>query len=203
MVTVPVEGEGLVLDAVWQSGKESAAVIAPPHPLYGGSLDHPVCNEIAFALYEQGFASLRFNWRGVGASQGVPTGDAGAAERDYRAALDHVYATLPGPITAAGYSFGAATALAAAQHDERIGALLLVAPPAAMLRELSLERFTGPIRVIVGALDDFAPADELAELFEGLAGARLHVIPKVDHYFTTGGLAELSELVSTSGLSAS
>ena len=69
MVTVPVEDEGLVLEGVWQNG-DRGAVVAPPHPLYGGSFDNPVVNEIAYALHRLGQASLRVHWRGVGASPG-------------------------------------------------------------------------------------------------------------------------------------
>ena len=65
---VRVPKDELVLEAAWQSGDDRAAVVAPPHPEYGGSLDNPVVNELAYALYQEGFASLRFNWRGVGAS---------------------------------------------------------------------------------------------------------------------------------------
>ncbi len=194
MVTVPVEDEGLVLEGVWQNG-ERGAVVAPPHPLYGGSFDNPVVNEIAYALHRLGQASLRFNWRGVGASQGVATGDWGAAECDYRAALDHVVATVGAPVTAAGYSFGAAVALRLALRDERISDLVLVAPPIQMIKSLDLESFEGPIRVLVGAHDEIAQAAELAEFFLPRAGARVGVIENADHFFVHGGLAELSTLI--------
>jgi alpha/beta superfamily hydrolase len=194
-VTVPVDAEGLILEGVWQAGTERAAVIAPPHPQYGGNLEHPVVNEIAFALHKEGFASLRFNWRGTGASQGVPTGERGAAERDYRAAVDYVRQNLSVSLTGAGYSFGAATALAVALHDERIRALLLVAPPIQMLRDLAIEQFPGPVSVIVGGDDAFAPVQRLSEILEPLSNARLDVIPRADHFFATAGLADLSQLV--------
>jgi alpha/beta superfamily hydrolase len=194
-VTVPVETDKLILEGVWQAGTERAAVIAPPHPQFGGSLEHPVVNEIAYALFRQGIASLRFNWRGVGGSQGVPSGDLGAAERDYRAAVDHVHRTLPAPVTGAGYSFGAAAALGVAMHDERVRDLLLVAPPVEMIRTLAIERFQGSIHVIVGDADDFAPVGGLSGILEPLPNARLDVIPRVDHFFSTGGLAEISQLI--------
>ncbi|MFQ5514217.1 MAG: alpha/beta hydrolase [Myxococcota bacterium] len=195
MVTVPVEDEGLTLEGVWQAGKERAAVIAPAHPIYGGSLEHPVVNEIAYALYREGFASLRFNWRGVGASQGVMSGDPGAAERDYRAALEHVACTVPGPLTACGYSFGAAAALRVGLGDERVRSLLLVAPPIDLIVDQPLEALERPLHVIVGSHDAFAPVTALSELLEPLPCARLDVIPKADHFFAGGGLADLDELI--------
>jgi alpha/beta superfamily hydrolase len=89
-VTIPLAAQGLVLEAVWQAGDHKGAVIAPPHPEYGGSLDSPVVNEIAYGLHREGYASLRFNWRGVGASQGRLSGDVDAAMEDYAAALGHL-----------------------------------------------------------------------------------------------------------------
>ena len=195
-VTVSVEADGLVLDGIWQAGRERAAVIAPPHPLFGGSFEHPVLYELAFALYKRGMASLRFNWRGAGGSQGVATGDPGSAERDYRAALDYVASSVAGPITGAGYSFGAVTALAVGLLDARLQDLLLVAPPLDMLKKLDVARFEGPMHVIVGSQDALAPAEALSRIFEPLANARLDVIPKVDHFFALSGLAELGALVA-------
>ena len=191
-ITIPVaSSEDLVLEGVWQAGGTRGAVIAPPHPLYGGSLEHPVVNEVAYALYRAGFSSVRFNWRGVGASQGASSGDVLVAERDYRAALEHLAASVDGPLLAAGYSFGAAAALRVALGDERVRSLILVAPPVAMIRELPLEKFEGPMHVFVGQDDTYAPVAELSELLAQLPSACLEVIPKTDHFFARG-LAELS-----------
>ena len=101
MATLSVPDEGLVLEAVWQGGHPRVAVVAPPHPAYGGSLDNPVCSELAYGLYKAGWSSLRFNWRGVGASQGAVSSETGAADADYTAALDHVADTVDGPVLAA------------------------------------------------------------------------------------------------------
>jgi len=194
MAPIAVPGSGLVLEGVWQKGAGRGAVIAPPHPLYGGSLEHPVVSELAYGLYKAGIASLRFNWRGVGGSQGRITGDWAAAEDDYLAALEQVASTLPPPVIAAGYSFGAAAALRVGLKDPRVSELLLVAPPAGMIESLPLDTFRGPIHVIVGGRDEFAPLDELSTLLEGLPNANLDVIPKADHFFGAQGLAELAEL---------
>ncbi len=192
MVTVPIEDEGLVLEGVWQKGDPPGAVVAPPHPLYGGSFDNPVVNEIAHALFRQGSASLRFNWRGVGASQGKATGDLGVAERDYRAALELVVENSGAPVTAAGYSFGAAAALRLALHDDRIAKLVLVAPPVELIKALDLERLNKPVHVVVGGYDEFAPASELSDLFSPLPDARVGVIDDADHFFVQTGLGALA-----------
>ncbi len=194
-VTIPLGDEGLVLDGVWQKGEGRAAVVAPPHPEYGGSLDHPVVSEIAHALYRRGYASLRFNWRGVGGSQGRVSGDPASAVADYGAALEHVAQTLDAPIIGAGYSFGAATALRVALHDRRIRQLVLVAPPVAMIESLAVDRLGVPLHVIVGERDAYAPPDRLADWVESLQGAELRVIPGADHFFAASGLAELAALL--------
>jgi alpha/beta superfamily hydrolase len=195
MVPVYVSSGGLSLEGVWQKGAGRGAVVAPPHPQYGGSLENPVVSEIAYGLYKAGVASLRFNWRGVGASQGRVTGEWSAAEEDFTAALEQVAATMPPPVVAAGYSFGAATALRVGLRDPRISELILVAPPVGMVEKLPFEEFRGPIHVIAGGRDELAPLDELSSLLEGLPNANLDVIPKADHFFAAYGLAELAELV--------
>lgn len=198
MVPIVVPGTGLVLEGVWQKGEGRGAVIAPPHPEYGGSLENPVVSELAYALYKAGVASLRFNWRGVGASQGVISGDTTAADEDYLAALEQVCETAGVPVIGAGYSFGAATALRVGLRDPRVAELILVAPPIGMIESLPIDDFSGPIHVIVGGRDTFAPIGRLSSLFEGMPNANLDVIPKADHFFASHGLAELVELVRSS-----
>ncbi len=198
MVPILVPGAGLTLEGVWQKGDGRGAVIAAPHPEYGGSLESPVVSEIAYALHKAGIASLRFNWRGVGASQGAISGDSSAADEDYLAAVDQVSETTGAAVIAAGYSFGAATALRVGLRDARISELVLIAPPISMIASLALADFRGPIHVIVGGRDTFAPLGQLSALLEGLPNANLDVIPKADHFFVSDGLAELVELVRTS-----
>src|SRR5271166_3947152 len=100
MVTIACESlgagaalEGLFLHAAGPS--RGGAVVAPPHPLYGGSMENPVVSELAFVCARAGLASLRFNWRGVGASSGVPSGALADAADDYAAALSHLRDSVP------------------------------------------------------------------------------------------------------------
>ncbi len=83
-------------------GPVGGTVIAPPHPLYGGSMDSPVVTEIAHACEHAELESLRFNWRGVGASAGEVTGDPAVGTADYAAALDWIEESVEGPIVACG-----------------------------------------------------------------------------------------------------
>ncbi len=197
MVTIPAPGEGGgALEAVFlpAAGEtRGAAVVAPPHPLYGGSMDNPVVTEVACALQELQLASLRFNWRGVGASSGVPSGDPDEAARDTLAALEQAAETAPGELVASGYSFGAVAAVAAASSGRLprpVSRLVLVAPPPTLLRPGALAAAPAPVLVVAGAADALAPPRELARLLEGLPGARLEVVARADHFFMAG-LGEL------------
>jgi alpha/beta superfamily hydrolase len=178
------------------AGSHRGAVIAPPHPLFGGSIESPVLSEIAYACTKTGIASLRFNWRGVGASAGLPSGHAEDADLDYRAALAHMGETVAGPIVACGYSFGAASAVRVAEAERRVDRLVLVAPPPTMLPPDAFARLERPVLVLVGERDSLVAPAELRELTRTAGGADLEVIPMADHFFGAG-LADLSRLAAT------
>ena len=197
---VPVQdGESmLALEAVWLAPPAASreadaptplAVVAAPHPSYGGSLDNPVVTEIAHALRGCGAGTLRFNWRGVGASQGEVSADVEQAAADFTAALDHV--DQGGPLIGAGYSFGAATAVRVALRDPRVRALVLVAAPARMLAVLPLDALRVPVLFTAGTRDSYAPRAEIDALLRDLPGARIEWLGGIDHFFGIG-LGELA-----------
>jgi alpha/beta superfamily hydrolase len=173
--------EGLFV-AESQAGS-GGAIVAPPHPLYGGNMDSPVVNEIAHACHTAGFASLCFNWRGVGASAGTPSGETDAADADYTAAVEHLADTVDPPLVACGYSFGAATALRVGCAQPTVRKLVLVAPPPALLDPAQLDSFPGRVLVVAGDQDAIAPAAVLAELVAEVASATFRAIPEADHFF--------------------
>ena len=176
-------------------GITRGALLAAPHPLYGGSLDSPVLTELAFACTQVGLGSLRFNWRGVGASAGEPSGGAAEADCDYGSALDHLAETLAGPLVAGGYSFGAAAALRAVASAPRVDRLLLVAPPPALVAPAAIAGTGRRTLVLAGEYDTIAPARELRAAFENVPQVELHVIPHADHFFGEG-LSELARLAA-------
>jgi len=193
------DAAGLALDGLWLAAPGEArggAVIAAPHPLYGGSMESPVVTELAFACERARLSSLRFNWRGVGASAGAATGEGEAAAEDFAAALAFVADSAEGPLVAAGYSFGAAAAVRAARGEPRVRRLLLVAPPPPLLDVPALEAFAGPVLVVTGERDRIAPQEALGPLVQALPRARLAVLAETDHFFATEGLGELSRVVS-------
>jgi alpha/beta superfamily hydrolase len=189
---------GVYLNAAGEP--RGGAVVAPPHPLYGGSMDHPVVNELSWACSSAGFASLRFDWRGVGASTGTPSGEAAHANADYGAALDHVCETVEGALVACGYSFGAGAALRASAGQPRVRRLVLVAPVPALTDPDILRGFGGSVLAICGARDGLAPPAEVESLLACAADARVVVVPDADHFFSVG-LAAISRTV-TEGLQA-
>jgi alpha/beta superfamily hydrolase len=190
------DAAGLALEGLFVAGHADdprGALIAAPHPLHGGSMDVPVVCELAFGCAQAGVASLRFNWRGVGASAGEPSGEAELADADFRAALGHLAESVEGEIVGCGYSFGAAAALRTASRDPRVRRLLLVAPPPVLLDRATLERFQGPLLVIVGERDTLAPPAVLEGWLPEHPGARFERVPGADHFFSRG-LSEISRL---------
>lgn len=197
-------GPGSELEGIFiagAAGGDRGAVVSPPHPLFGGSLESPVLSEIAHACTRAGIASLRFNWRGVGASAGAPSADPADADVDYRAAVAQMAETVAGPIVACGYSFGAAAAVRVALDEPRIDRLILVAPPPAMLPPGAFERLARPALVLVGELDSLADPEALRDLAAAAGGVEVEWIPLADHFFGAG-LADIGRL-SASWLEAS
>src|SRR6059058_3169935 len=109
----------------------AAVVFAHPHPQFGGTMHTKAVYQGAKGLTRIGCAVLRFNFRGVGRSAGeFDQGDGEHA--DFRAALDYMAARYPGvPLWAAGFSFGAWVALEVGAADDRVTALIGIAPPVA------------------------------------------------------------------------
>jgi alpha/beta superfamily hydrolase len=106
-----------------------AVVITHPHPLYGGTMSNPVVETIQSAYQQYGYATLRFNFRGVGGSQG--NFDNGVGEKDdVRAAIAYAERMHAAKIDLAGYSFGAwVNAAVAAAKRTPIHSMVMVSPP--------------------------------------------------------------------------
>jgi alpha/beta superfamily hydrolase len=163
----------------------AAAVVCHAHPLQGGVMHFKVVFRAAKALQAQGLAALRFNFRGVGRSQGVH--DHGRGEQDdVRAALAEMGRRFPGlPLVLGGFSFGSVMALRVGLGDERVRALFALGFPASMVPDLSFLGVGGKPRLFVqGAADAFADAARIREVVERLPEPKaLVVIPESDHFF--------------------
>lgn len=163
----------------------AVAVIAHPHPLFGGSMDNKVVTTVARAMAAAGAAAYRFNFRGVGKSEGIH--DDGRGEtRDMLAVIDYVRRQQPGlPLWLSGFSFGGAVALAA---GVQAGAseLILVAP--AFERLAGWDLAVGDAGVPESALVIHGEHDETVLLASSLDWARprsvpVVVVPGADHFF--------------------
>jgi alpha/beta superfamily hydrolase len=202
-VTIPLiggEAAGLALDGLYVAPDPAldapgGAVIAPPHPLYGGSMDSPVVAELSWAIARTGLATLRFDWRGVGASAGAPSGELDDAAVDYGGALAQLGESVAGPLVAAGYSFGAAAAVRAASQDPRVASLVLVAPPPSMLDREALAARAFDVLILAGEHDRIAPVAALEAIAASLRRARFVRIDEADHFFGAG-LSDLGKAVT-------
>jgi uncharacterized protein len=157
-------------------------VLCHPHPLYGGDMDNPVVVRAAEVAQRLGFATLRFNFRGVGTSGGTHGG--GIAEMDdVRAALARIQTAVPAgaPIGLLGYSFGAWVSGRVAAADPR--PLCLIAPPLGMLDWTTLPPARRDLCVVAGNRDAYCPLPDLERFAAGLSGARVAIIDGADHFF--------------------
>lgn len=178
----PLALEGM-LQTPAGSGPFPAVVVCHPHPQYGGDMHNTVVTAIVRGVTARGMAALRFNFRGVGRSEGGYDGGRGEQD-DVRAAL--ACAAARPEVDAArlglvGYSFGAVMAALAA--DERVAALALIAPPLAAT-DLGdrLTTFPRPLLLLAGERDQFCPADALHRL-AAQSRAELVLVPGVDHFW--------------------
>lgn len=169
----------------WPDGPPRAvAVIAHPHPQFGGTMQTKAVYEAARALTRIGVAALRFNFRGAGVSRG--TFDEGRGEQeDYRAALDEAARRFPGlPVWAVGMSFGAWVATEVGARDPRVTLLVAMAPAVDHYAFDGLRRATKPAFIIHGEEDDVAPVRHARLLYSEMADPKeLVVIEGADHVF--------------------
>lgn len=161
----------------------ATAAIAHPHPQYGGTMHDTVVETLWRKLGAANIATVRFSFRGSGASTGTHTG--GDLERlDARAALDHAASLAPDqPLIACGYSFGADVTLACDRPG--IAMWLVVAPPLALFEpnELVAASAGRPTHLFVAEHDQFAPPDVVRQRVASWPDASVHVIDQADHFF--------------------
>lgn len=182
------------LEALWHRGdRRPALLILCPHPRFGGSsMDAPLCLEMAFAASRLGMPTLRFNWRGVCASQGEMGGltesleDAQEALAALRANVSH------SEIVIAGHGFGAAIACELARVEPSILGAILVAPTGAELNASALADLPCEIRLVLPGATDQSFEDVTALSAPHL---RVEVVPEADAGFVEA-LSQAGEAVA-------
>ncbi len=175
------------------------AVVAHPHPLFGGTKDNKVAQTLARAFLQLGYVVLRFNFRGVGKSAG--THDNGLGEsKDLVELVQHAKSVLLDdstknkPVALAGFSFGAFVTTHAARELREmgvaVGKLVLVGTATSRFEVAEVPADT---LVIHGEVDDTVPLESVLQ-WAGPQNLPVVVMPGVEHFFH-GKLPQLKELV--------
>jgi uncharacterized protein len=173
----------------------AAVVFAHPLPTEGGTMHTKVVFRATKALASLGCAVLRFNFRGVGASEGE--WDEGPGElADYRAALDAMASLYPHTeLWAAGFSFGSYVAMTVGATDERVRLLLGVALPVDRYDFSAVRTSTKPKFLIQAERDEICPLKRAYEFYGQLSEPKeLVVIDGADHLFD-GKVSEVSDAI--------
>jgi len=192
MPEVVINGpEGRLEGRYHHSKQENApiAVMLHPHPQHGGTMNNKVVYTLYHAFVRRGFSALRFNFRGVGRSQGIF--DRGEGElSDAAAALDWMQSYNPNASACwiAGFSFGAWIAMQLLMRRPEIDCFIAVAPPASSFDFGFLAPCPASGLIIQGDQDQLVTADSVQRLATKLAHQRdiqiAHtIIPGADHFF--------------------
>ncbi len=183
------------------SKASGAAVVAHPHPLYGGTMHNPVVEVVFDALVSAGLSTVRFNFRGVGLSQGAHGGGTGE-QHDVQAAIDFVAqldshdadseaadidpsqtAVADRRIILAGYSFGADVVLSC--DDAQIIGWVAVAPPLQVIAadEMKAKASDKPTLIIAGTEDEFRTAESVGDQTNDWINTTVCPVEEASHFF--------------------
>ena len=201
---------GRIETILWSTSEEAegarpplAAVVCQPHPLFGGTMHNKVVYQTAKTIHRFGLPVVRFNFRGVGLSEG--THDKGLGEKeDVLAVIDFLAAEFPGvPLLLAGFSFGSWVGLDAGCGDPRVTVLLGLGLPVGDLDSRSfayLDRCDKPKLLVSGEFDRFGPPNKLRAMVERFPShvkenTRVAIVAGGDHFFT-GHLPELDRTIA-------
>jgi alpha/beta superfamily hydrolase len=184
--------DGLRIEAVLESSADprAAVVLCHPHPDMGGTMNAPLLLALRDDLVRRGWAVLRFNFRGIGASEGEPsTGVAEIAETE--AALAEVRRRIPGvEVAVAGWSFGGAVAVRSAERDDSIAGCAAIAPavrakpnvtaglPPAGELDLGV-----PLLFVCGAHDTVVSPDDCKQWIDAVPAGLFVGIACANHFF--------------------
>lgn len=172
-----------------------AALVCHPHPLFGGTMHTKAVFRAAKAAIQAGVPALRFNFRGVGQSQGHY--DSGKGEQaDARAALGFLASRYPEtPVLMMGFSFGSAVGLRVGAADARVIALVGMGLPVKSYDYSYLATCSKPKLLVEGTEDEYGPRSMVEDTVARFAPPkRLHWVEGADHFFT-GRLDEVEQTI--------
>lgn len=195
-----IDGPAGALEVVLESPEGTApiglAVVAHPNPQQGGTMDNKVVHTLVRAFVAQGWQAVRFNYRGVGASEGA--WDDGRGEVDDLLAVIARHRTDPAlrqaPLALAGFSFGGYIAAEAAQRlsaqGQAVGPLVLVSPATT---KFTVPEVPAQTLVVEGELDDVVPLPSILD-WARPQSLPVTVVPGTGHFFH-GQLGTLKQIV--------
>jgi len=185
--TLWIEGPAGKLEAVGRFAQErppAGAVVAHPHPLHGGTLHNPVVFHADRELSRLGWSTLRFNFRGVGRSDGAhdegrgEVGDVGSAVSWLRGVVD------PAPLVLVGFSFGSWCAIRHAVTDPNVAGVVAIGLPIKKYPFHEVADLRRPFAVVQAENDEFGAAAEVEAFLKASAvEAPVHVVPGTTHLF--------------------
>jgi uncharacterized protein len=183
--------DGLTLEAELDTvhGAKASLLLCHPHPKMGGTMNAPLLLAIRDEMVRRGWNVLRFNFRGIGSSEGhASTGLEEVA--DAQGGLGHVRQRFQVPAAIAGWSFGAAVAVRTAATDDDLVGCVAIAPAVEEKPDITAglppARDLGisvPLLVVVGANDEQVNAEVVGAWAGELDEATLEVVPGANHFF--------------------
>jgi alpha/beta superfamily hydrolase len=179
-----------------------AAVVCHPHPLFGGTMHNKVVYQAAKTIHRFGLPVVRFNFRGVGLSEGRHDNGQGEMD-DVITVLNFLAEEFPAlPLLVAGFSFGSWVGLRAGCADSRVTELIGLGLPVANFKARSFAYLDGcekPKLLVTGELDRFGPPHELRAMVNSFPPNVMEqtqvAIVGGDHFFT-GHLPELDKTIA-------
>lgn len=175
--------------------RRGVALVCHPHPLGGGTMHNKVVFRVAAGLVDAGLTTLKFNFRGVGASTGVHNEIEGGVE-DVRDALAYLKETYPDEeVTLAGFSFGSRTGMEVGVADDSVVRLISIGTPVEKYRDYDfLAQVKKPILFVHGDKDEFCSVESLRSLTDRIPHAEVVMFENCGHFFDEH-LSELREVV--------
>lgn len=186
------ESKGLKIEGmVEETGGEKGVVVSHPHPLYGGTMHNNVVRAVTHAYRDEGYSTLRFNFRSVENSEGVFSNGMGEQD-DVKAALKTLGKKH---MDLAGYSFGAWVNALGLEEFEEARRLIMVSPPVSVIDFDFLDRSPKIQLVICGSRDDIAEYKKVEKMVPRWNDqAVFRVIQGADHFYS-GYEEELIDII--------
>jgi alpha/beta superfamily hydrolase len=182
---ITFQSDGLRIEGLIgrQSG-DRGVVITHPHSLYGGTMYNQVVETLVRAYQDKGLTTLRFNFRGVGESQGR-YGEGKGEKNDVISALRYLHDLDKSDVDLAGYSFGAWVNAHIATPDFSVSDIIMVSPPVAFLDFSFLSPDQRIKAVVAGTRDEIAPPDQISRFISTWnPEALLKIIDGADHFYS-------------------